>query len=278
MNMSELSFGCQTYPWKMGRRYAGDMPHMLAVAAQAGFQGMEAEIDMLGEYFDRPDALRALLEKNHLRFAALVLHQDWAHPQQTPAERALTAKAIAFAGQFPFAKLMLSHHAGDVPRDEGEALRVRRENLIACMQEAASAAAEAGIVACFHPNSAANSLFRTAEDYEVLFRLLPGTAIGWAPDVGHIENGGIDALALMRAHRDLIRHVHFKDRRGPGDWAVMGEGRIDYPAILAFLADTDYRGWVMVEDESPRAAADSDGVVALDGAYMRRVILGGNAQ
>ena len=49
--MLQLSFGCQTYPWKMGKKYFGEVPHMLEVASKAGFQSLEAEIDMLGDYF-----------------------------------------------------------------------------------------------------------------------------------------------------------------------------------------------------------------------------------
>lgn len=270
--MYNLSFGCQTYPWKMGKHF-GEVPRMLEVASKAGFQSLEAEIDMLGDYFDDPAALEVLLEKNNMKFAALVLHQDWAGPVQTDEERVLSDKAIAFVRHFPFTKIMLSHHAGDIPRGEGEALAERRRNLIACMADVAAQAAEAGVVCCFHPNSAKNSLFRTAEDYEEMFRLIEPTAVGWAPDVGHIENGGMNALEQMKAHRNLIRHVHFKDRIAPNEWAVMGEGKIDYPAIIDYLAETNYRGWIMVEDESPRAAEDSDGVVALDGAYMCRQIL-----
>lgn len=245
---------------------------MLEVAAKAGFESLEAEIDMLGAYFDKPEELKELLEKNHMTLAALVLHQDWEGEEQTEEERALSDKAIAFAGHFPFAKIMLSHHAGDMPRGEGETLAKRRRNLIGCMADVAAQAAEVGIVCCFHPNSAKNSLFRTAEDYEVMFDLITATAVGWAPDVGHIENGGMNALKLMKEHRDLIRHVHFKDRIAQNEWAVMGEGTIDYPAILKFLDETNYRGWIMVEDESPRAADDSDGVVMQDGAYMREQI------
>ena len=48
----------------------------------------------------------------------------------------------------------------------------------------------------------------------------------------------------------------------------MGEGDIDYPAILQFLAQSGYQGWIMVEDEGAMAADDSDAVVRLDGAYM----------
>lgn len=272
--MLQLSFGCQTYPWKMGKKYFGEVPHMLEVASKAGFQSLEAEIDMLGDYFDKPEEVKELLEKNNMKFAALVLHQDWEGETQTEEEKALSDKAIAFVKHFPFAKIMLSHHAGTTPRGEGEALEKRRRNLIGCMADVASQAAEAGIVCCFHPNSAKNSLFRTAEDYEKMFELITPTAVGWAPDVGHIENGGMNALELMKAHRNLIRHVHFKDRIAPNEWAVMGDGTIDYPAIMEYLDETGYCGWIMVEDESPRAAENSDEVVILDGAYMRRQILG----
>ena len=245
---------------------------MLETASLAGFKSFEAEIDMLGPYFDRPRELASLLEKYEMKLAALVLHQDWEGQTQTDEERTLSLKVIEFLKYFPFAKLMMSHHAGSKPRGEGAVLETRRKNLFACMQEAASLAAEEGIVSCFHPNSARNSLFVSIEDYEIMFSLMEGTAIGWAPDVGHIVNGGIDALSLMRNHRQLIRHVHFKDRALDGTWTVMGKGAIDYPAIIRFLAETGYRGWIMVEDESPMAAEDPDNVVRLDGRYMQDII------
>ena len=245
---------------------------MLETASLAGFKGFEAEIDMLGPYFTRPQELASLLDKYHMELAALVLHQDWEGASQTEEERALSTQAVDFLKHFPFAKLMMSHHAGTKPRGEGAALEARRKNLFACMQEAAAEAAEAGIVSCFHPNSAKNSLFVSAEDYQVLFELLSAGPIGWAPDVGHIVNGGIDALSLMKDHRQLIRHVHFKDRASDGAWTVMGKGAIDYPAIIRFLAGTGYGGWIMVEDESPMAAADPDSVVKLDGAYMSDIV------
>lgn len=269
--MHKISFGCQTYPWKMGGKYFGQVPHMLEVAAKAGFQGYEAEMDMLGEWFDKPAELKTLLDSHGLKFAALVLHQDWNGPGETPEEKALSDKAIAFVKHFPQAKIMLSHHATQ-PRGEGAALADRREKLIGCMADVAARAAAAGVVCCFHPNSGKFSLFRTEEDYKEMFRLIRPTAIGWAPDVGHIVNGGMDALAQMQANADLIRHVHFKDRIAPNEWAVMGEGTIDYPAIINWLGETGYMGWIMVEDESPKAAADSDAVVLLDGAYMQNYI------
>lgn len=267
-----IRYGCQTYPWKMNeKRFAGDLPHIARVTAEAGFEGLEAEIGMLGGFFDSPARTKEILDENGLTLAALVLHQDWAHPQETEEERALSDRAIAFLGCFPRAKLMVSHHALPGDRaDEPGLLTIRRNCLMNCMASVANRAAERGIVTAFHPNSSVNSLFRTRADYDVLFPMLERTAVGFIPDVGHIANGGMEPLEILKESRSLIRHVHFKDRLGPNTWAVMGGGTIDYPAIVRYLEETGYGGWIMVEDESPEAAADSDGVVLRDGAYMKQ--------
>lgn len=270
--MAKISYGCQTYPWKMNQsRFEGDVPHIARVTAEAGFEGLESEICMLGHYFDDPAKTKEILEANNLRLAALVLHQDWNNMTETEEEKKLSDKAIAFLADFPKAKLMVSHHAvpGDRKEDPAE-LKKRREQVISCMASVADRAGEQGIVTAYHPNSSVNSLFRTYDDYEVLFDMLSRTYVGWIPDIGHIVNGGMDALEMIKMGRSLIRHVHFKDRIAQNEWAVMGEGNIDYPAIVNYLKETQYGGWIMVEDESPKASADSDSVVMADGIYMKQ--------
>ncbi len=74
--MSKIRYGCQTYPWKMNqKKFQGQMPHIIQVASQAGFEGIEAEIGMLGSYFHQPDQVAELLAQHHMELAALVLHQ-----------------------------------------------------------------------------------------------------------------------------------------------------------------------------------------------------------
>jgi inosose dehydratase len=269
--MRNIAYGCQTYPWKMNqKRYAGDLPHMAQVASQAGFTGLEAEIGMLGTYFDEPARAKDVLDAYRLDLAAIVLHQPWAGPGETAEEAALSEQAVGFVSFFPGAKLIVSHHAvpGDRPDDYAE-LKRRRENLLFCMAAVANRAAGKGIVTAFHPNSSVHSLFRTERDYEVLFGMLSKGGVGYAPDIGHIVNGGMDALETLCVSRQLVRHVHFKDRTMHGEWAVMGEGDVDYPSIIRCLEDIEYNGWIIVEDESPEARADSDAVVRRDGAYIQ---------
>lgn len=147
----------------------------------------------------------------------------------------------------------------------------KQVNQLKCISSIAQRAAEAGVVTVFHPNSGENSIFRYESDYHIMFDTLYSKGIGYAPDAGHMLNGGIDPLKVIKEHRDIVQHVHFKDMTPDHVWATMGEGIGDFKSIVNFLADTGYQGWIMTEDESPDAEQDSDGVVLADGAYMKSI-------
>ena len=266
--MSKIKFGSQTYPWQMNvNKFHGQVPHMVEILKQAGFTGMEAETVMLEHYFEDWQMLKDLLDREQITLAAVVLHQDWLLPEETEEERAVADYTIEFLTHFPAAKLMLGHVAADPVREHN--LYEKQRNQLACLSAIAQRASEAGVVSVFHPNSGDNSIFRYETDYHVMFDTLYAHGIGYCPDVGHMANAGIDPLKVIREHRDIVQHVHFKDMSQDHVWATMGTGIIDFPAIVRFLEDTQYGGWIMTEDESPDAVNDSDSVVLADGAYMK---------
>lgn len=49
------------------------------------------------------------------------------------------------------------------------------------------------------------------------------------------------------AGRHRIRHVHVKDPRGQAEYVRLGEGDLDWPAIVGRLADDGYDGWLSLE-------------------------------
>lgn len=268
--MSKIKFGSQTYPWQMNlEKYRGQVPHMTEVLRRAGFTGMEAEICMLGDYYLDWKKLKELLEERQVEFAALAFYEDWLLPRETEEERERADQAIEFLSHFPTAKLALCHVAADPFRERH--LYEKQKNQMSCVAAVAGRAAEAGIVTVYHPNSGSNSVFRYESDYHIMFDTLYAKGIGYAPDVGHMMNGGIDPLRVIREHRELVRHVHFKDMKPDHSWTTMGQGIGPFREIVDFLEETGYRGWIMTEDESPEAVLDSDGVVLADGAYMRSI-------
>ena len=259
-----IRFACQTYAWQMsGETYRGRLDHIAAVAAQAGFAGLEPEVVMLDARRSPADTARVLSERG-LELAALAYAALWHDSVETDAERADADAVIEFLGCFPGTKLVLVQLPGSDRRDLGE----RQDHAIACLNAVGRRAHEAGLEPTVHPNSPPGSVFRMEADYE---RLLTGLddRIGFAPDVGHIAAGAMQPLDVLRRYRERVDHVHFKDIGQDGGWAPTGEGRLDFDEIVAFLRDTGYAGWIVFEDESPSSERDPDRASANNGVYVR---------
>ena len=268
--MSHMQFGCQFYTWQMsGDKYVGKFPHIFSVVSNAGFAGVESEVCMMGDYYNDPAALRTELEKHGLQLGALCLVCDWREPVETEPEKQEAERLFDYLRDFSETHLVLCQ----MPGEDRSRLRERQENALACVNTVASRAADRGIQCSFHPNSPLESVFRTEEDYELLLDGLDDRTVGFAPDAGHIANGGMDAVEVFRTYRPLIRHVHFKDIDAGGQWTAMGKGVIDFPSIVTFLHETDFAGWIMVEEESREAESAPDSVTMANGRYVQEKLL-----
>ena len=112
------------------------------------------------------------------------------------------------------------------------------------------------------------------EDLEA-FLAHTGPSVGFTVDTGHAALGGVDPVALIRAHPGRVAHVHCKDVRRPvfqevvgvkggsfldgvlaGMFTVPGDGGLDYAAVMRALKDIGYAGWVIVEAEQDPAVAN----------------------
>ena len=261
-HVETIRFGCQTYSWQMsGERYRGRLEHIAHVAADAGFPALEPEVYMLGEYLD-PGRLHDVLDRNKIELAALAFAGHWLNDSETDGERRAADEVIATLSSFPQAKLVLVQLPG-VDRAD---LALRQARAIACMNAVARRALEAGLHPTVHPNSPPGSVFRLFEDYELLLERLD-PAVGFTPDLGHIAAGGMDPLETVTRYRDRVDHIHFKDIDADGTWAATGRGRIDFPAVVSYLSETKYEGWVVFEDECAESKRDPDGATRRNAVY-----------
>ena len=122
------------------------------------------------------------------------------------------------------------------------------------------------------------SIYRTYEDYKILLNGLKSDWIGYTPDVGHIAKVDMDPLSIVKEYRSLVNLIHYKDMFADGSWAPTGQGIIDFKEITHYLIDTDFKGWVVMEDECDRAISDPDGVTLDDGIYIPPTDTEGNCK
>lgn len=269
--MASIKYGCQTYTWQMSYdKYADRLDHIIESVAQSGMTGIEPEICMLGPYNSNPGRLSQDLSNHSLGLGALCLVCDWLGPEETEEERTEADRVInMLEAHFPDTILALCQ----MPQDDRKDLAQRQHNCIACCHDIGKRAGDAGIVSAFHPNSPEGSVFRTREDYGLLLDRLKTDIIGFVPDSGHIAKGGMDPVQIFREYASATRHVHFKDMTAAGTWSELGRGDIDFAGIVQVLKDSNYNGWIMIEDESGRAVEDPDGVTLENGKYILETFL-----
>lgn len=68
-------------------------------------------------------------------------------------------------------------------------------------------------------------------------------------DVAWVGRGGDDPAAFLRRHQDRIGYLHFKDYNDQG-WIEMGQGKVDFAAIMQVLPQMPRVRWVMIEQDS----------------------------
>ncbi|MEK4803129.1 MULTISPECIES: sugar phosphate isomerase/epimerase family protein [Oceanobacillus] len=250
-----IKFGCHTSTWVLDYDKEVDViDHIIDVVSESGFKGLDIQVPLLGKYKDSPEEFKEKLASKGVELASITVPFTWEGDEESAEEREKADFYINFLKHFPGAIMNLPSRVGP----NRERLLERQKQIIKCANEVGKRAHENGITASFHPASPETSYFRTEEDYKVLFDGLDTRYIGYTPDCGHIKAGGMEPFEVIKENLSIIRHVHFKDCSNDLQWKKMGTGDIDYPAIVEFLYDNGYKGWIMVEEETEETKVNPD--------------------
>ncbi len=128
---------------------------------------------------------------------------------------------------------------------------------------------ETGLRAVFHPHSA--GWVETPAEIDRLLAETDPEAMGIVFDTGHYSYGAGDAgpgvIEAMDRWADRIWYIHFKDchpeiaRRSrsegwdyvrairEGVFSELGKGGVEFPAVVKWLEDHGYDGWIVVEQD-----------------------------
>ena len=251
---------------------------MLDELAETGYTGTE-----LGDWDympSDPGALKAELGKRGVSmlgaFVPVALKNENAHTGGVAAA-IKTAKLLASvaAEQKPF--LVLADNNGTVPERTRNAGRVTPEmGLSAADWRVFSAGAnriaqavhnETGLRTVFHHHCA--GYVETPDEIARLLELTDPQTIGLVFDTGHYAFGAgeCDALEGLERFQERVWYVHLKDcqpdvaRRSRaehwdyfkalrhGVFCELGQGCVDFPAVLQWLAKRKYDGFLLVEQD-----------------------------
>ncbi|WP_080872635.1 sugar phosphate isomerase/epimerase family protein [Oceanobacillus timonensis] len=253
-----IKFGCHTSTWVLDYDKEVDViDHIIDVVSNSGFKGLDIQAPLLGKYKDNPELFKEKLESKGVELAAITVPFNWDGDEESIEEKEKADFYIDFLKNFPGAIMNLPSRVGP-NRDN---LLVRQKQIIKSANAVGKRAFNNGVIASFHPASPQTSYFRTADDYKVLFEGLDTDYIGYTPDCGHIKAGGMEPFDIVKDNLSIIRHVHFKDCSNKYEWKKMGTGDIDYPAIVQFLYNNGYNGWIMVEEETEETKTNPDGCI-----------------
>jgi inosose dehydratase len=142
-----------------------------------------------------------------------------------------------------------------------------------------------GVYSCFHNH--VGTVIETRAETDRLLAMTDPNLLFLGPDTGHMQWAGDDAVAFCRDHAARIKTVHLKDIneqvRAPGaaaKWdygtftdhgifAELGEGCIDFGAIIADLRAVNFSGWLITETDVTQKATPLESVT-ISRDYLRQ--------
>ena len=253
---------------------AVDVRRFLTELKSAGYAG--TEFGDWGFMPTDPGQLKELLDEFDLPLLAAFVPINLIAPEEHEdgVEHAVrTARLLAEIN--PDAFIVLADANGTDPQRTKRAGRIADDDVLAPIlwryvvhgaeELARQVRGETGLRTVFHHHCA--GWIETPAEVERLLTRCDPELLGLCFDTGHWTFAGGDALEGVRTHRDRVWHVHFKDcepskadRSRELEWdyfqsvengvfCELGQGSVDFEAVLRELQRTDYNGWIVVEQD-----------------------------
>lgn len=241
---------------KVGMIHAGDdLPEKLAIAAKAGFEGVE--LDSPGPY-DAAE-VRAAVESSGVAVHGVVLSTHWNkpfnHPDAAVRREAAAAldTAMADCAAFGGSTVLVVPAVVNESMPYADAYRRSQE----AMHAAADRADALGVSIAFE-NVWNNFLLSPLEAARYCDELNEGRArrtFGWYMDLGNVVNSGwpeqwIDTLGpriLKLDVKDFSRRRRDEEGLWKGFGVEIGDGDVGWNRVRDALAGIGYAGWATAE-------------------------------
>ena len=236
--------GYQLLSW--GRCYPEALWHGVRDCKRIGYDGVEVEATLATLYSGREVEFSGPMQRETMQLAALYSSTDLDQAGQAYANRYKNVAAAKFAQQQGTRVIVIG---GFEARERTPAqFREYARQANALGKEILETT---GVRIGVHPHYGS-----LVQDRSALDRVMQTTDpryFGLCPDVGHLLAGGMDPVEVISTYSQRVIHIHLKDYRPPtapgifGKFVELGEGKVDFPAIVHELLTIGFSGWADVE-------------------------------
>jgi inosose dehydratase len=263
---------------------SGCLLEALGDLSALGYRAFESVDAVDQEYAGRVEEFVALIQPSGLRLSAVWGPGQLIYPELHAQEIQQNRSTLKFL----HAQGATVMNTGGVRRPDGsnapEDYVAQARILNAVGQEAWE---EYGIKVCLHPHW--KTSVETREELDRMANLLDPRFTWFCMDPAHLVKGGADPLDVFRTYAGRIGNVHWKDilltveqahglprqvidrDRSIAGFVELGQGTIDFPALLQVLRQQSYDGWGCVELDYPTARTPRESA-ALNRRYLEQTL------
>jgi inosose dehydratase len=236
--------------------------------AAAGYTG--TDLGPVGYY--KPDRLEHLLKKFNLDLVAGNIFEKLHEPDQLDLIIEKTRASCTTLKKFGAKFFVIVPHT--VPEKEATAGRPndaprlpddKWNYMISAIKKVAEVVKSYDICCMLHPH--AGSWIEYEDEVERALADLPADLVALCLDTGHFTYAGMDAVAKFKKHIARIPYMQLKDIDGAvlrkmqetkgtfwdgvtaGIFSIIGQGLVDYPALLRAMKDSGFSGYATIEQD-----------------------------
>ena len=133
-----------------------------------------------------------------------------------------------------------------------------------------------GVEIGIHPHL--NTTIETPEEIDVIMEATDPRYVHMSADTVHIYIAGGDVVATLRKYRDRLNYFHFKDGVRPFNrpdfipsLREMGKGEVDFPAVMHFLKEIGFKGWINIELEASPVPPRESATTSME--YVKQILM-----
>jgi inosose dehydratase len=237
--------------------------------AETGFWGFETFPEVL-EAWDAKGTLQGLMDRYKLPLTSAYFRINVTDPALQKDNVAQTIRLGKIVKKY-------GGHFGAIQvnsvKRQGYDYKAHRANIIAGLNDCSKALNDLGLGAGLHQHT--GTAIETRDEVYDVMGAVDTRYVKFAPDVGQLQKGGVDALKVVKDFLPLVLHMHLKDFSGGrffAGYCPLGLGQVDIKGIMEVLEQSNPQAYVMVElDGSPDAPMTALQTVQVTKTYLKQL-------